>query len=122
MNLPNITSADFLPLLPALLLVLSASILLLSEVFLSANSSRTYQAVLTAGTAVLGGIISVWLMFQPAQHVFLGYAVLDPFSSFLSLTLCVGLGLAALSAAGFLHRRGAERGEFYALMLFASAA
>jgi NADH-quinone oxidoreductase subunit N len=121
MNLPNITSADFLPLLPALLLVLSASILLLSEVFLSATSSRAYQAVLTAGTAVVGGIISVWLMFQPAQHVFLGYAVLDPFSSFLSLTLCVGLGLAALSAAGFLHRRGAERGEFYALMMFATA-
>jgi NADH-quinone oxidoreductase subunit N len=121
MNLPNITSADFLPLLPALLLVLSASILLLSEVFLSATSSRAYQAVLTAGTAVVGGIVSVWLMFQPAQQVFLGYAVLDPFSSFLSLTLCVGLGLAALSAAGFLHRRGAERGEFYALMMFATA-
>ena len=60
-------------------------------------------------------------MFQPAQKVFLGYAVLDPFSSFLSLTLCVGLGLAALSSAGFLHRRGAERGEFYALMMFATA-
>jgi len=121
MILPNITSADFLPLLPAILLVLGASILLLSEVFLSATSSRAYQAVLTAGTAVLGSIISVWLMFQPAQQVFLGYAVLDPFSSFLSLILCVGLGLAALSAAGFLHRRGAERGEFYALMMFATA-
>jgi NADH-quinone oxidoreductase subunit N len=121
MNLPNITPADFLPLLPAILLVLGASILLLSEVFLSATSSRAYQAVLTAGTAVAGGIVSVWLMFQPAQQVFLGYAVLDPFSSFLSLILCVGLGLAALSAAGFLHRRGAERGEFYALMMFATA-
>jgi NADH-quinone oxidoreductase subunit N len=121
MNLPNITSADFLPLLPAILLVLSGCVLLLSEVFLSATSSRAYQAVLTAATAVGGGVISVWLMFQPAQQVFLGYAVLDPFSSFLSLILCVGLGLAALSAAGFLHRRGAERGEFYALMLFATA-
>jgi NADH-quinone oxidoreductase subunit N len=121
MNLPNITSADFLPLLPAILLVLGASVLLLSEVFLSATSSRAYQAVLTAGTAVAGSIVSVWLMFQPAQHVFMGYAVLDPFSSFLSLILCVGLGLAALSAVGFLHRRGAERGEFYALMMFATA-
>jgi NADH-quinone oxidoreductase subunit N len=121
MNLPTITSADFLPLLPAILLVLGASVLLLSEVFLSATSSRAYQAVFTALTATLGGIVSVWLMIQPAQQVFLGYAVLDPFSSFLSLTICVGLGLAALSAAPFLHKRGAERGEFYALMLFASA-
>lgn len=121
MNLPNITSADFLPLLPAILLVAGACVLLLSEVFLSATSSRAYQAVLTAGTAAVGGILSVWLMFQPAQKVFLGYAVLDPFSSFLSLTLCVGLALAALSATAFLHRRGAERGEFYALMMFATA-
>jgi NADH-quinone oxidoreductase subunit N len=60
-------------------------------------------------------------MFKPARLVFLGYAVLDPFSSFLSLTLCVGLALAALSAAPFLHKRGAERGEFYALMLFATS-
>lgn len=121
MNLPNITSADFLPLLPAILLVLGASVLLLSEVFLSPTSSRSYQAVFTAITAALGGTVSVWLMFKPAQPVFLGYAVLDPFSSFLSLTICVGLGLAALSAASFLHKRGAERGEFYALMMFASA-
>ncbi|WP_224361308.1 NADH-quinone oxidoreductase subunit N [Hyalangium versicolor] len=121
MNLPNITSADFLPLLPAIIMVLGACVLLLSEVFLSATSSRAYQAVLTAGTAVVGAVVSVWLMFKPAQLVFLGYAVLDPFSSFLSLILCVGLGLAALSAAAFLHKRGAERGEFYALMLFATA-
>ncbi|HYH95887.1 NADH-quinone oxidoreductase subunit N [Hyalangium sp.] len=121
MILPNITSADFLPLLPAIILVVGASILLLSEVFLSATSSRGYQAVMTAGTALAGGIVSVWLIFQPAQQVFLGYAVLDPFSSFLSFILCLSLGLAALSATGFLHRRGAERGEFYALMMFATA-
>ncbi|MBN1203685.1 MAG: NADH-quinone oxidoreductase subunit N, partial [Myxococcaceae bacterium] len=121
MNLPNITSADFLPLLPTLLMVAAACVLLLSEVFLSATSSRAYQAVLTAITAVAGGAASVWLMFQPPQEVFLGYAVLDPFSSFLSFIICVGLALAALSSTGFLQKRGAERGEFYALMLFASA-
>ncbi len=121
MNLPNITPADFLPLLPALLMVAGACVLLLSEVFLAATSSRAYQAVLAAATASAGALVSVWLMFQPPRQVFLGYAVLDPFSSFLSFIICVGLALAALSSAGFLHRRGAERGEFYALMLFASA-
>ncbi|MDY7226897.1 NADH-quinone oxidoreductase subunit N [Hyalangium rubrum] len=118
---PNISSADFLPLLPAIIMVVGACVLLLSEVFLSATASRGYQAVLTAATAAAGGVVSVWLMFQPAQQVFLGYGVLDPFSSFMSFVICVGLGLAALSAAGFLRKRGAERGEFYALMLFASA-
>ena len=45
----------------------------------------------------------------------------DPFSAFLSLIVCVGLGLSVLLAAGFLRHRNAERGEFYALMLFGGA-
>ena len=121
MNLPNLSLADFLPLLPAILLVVSACILLLSEVFLSATSSRAYQAVLTVVTAVAAGVVALSVMFEPPREVMLGFGVLDPFSSFLTFVVCVGLALAALSSVGFLRRRGAERGEFYALMLFASA-
>ncbi|MBN9688186.1 MULTISPECIES: NADH-quinone oxidoreductase subunit N [unclassified Corallococcus] len=121
MNLPNLTLADFLPMLPAIIMVVAASVLLLSEVFLSATASRGYQAVLTVVAAVASGAVAVGLMFEPPQEVFLGFGVLDPFSSFLTLVVSVGLGLAALSAVGFLRKRGAERGEFYALMLFASA-
>ena len=121
MNLPNLVLADFLPLLPAIIMVVGACILLLSEVFLSATSSRAYQAVLTVVTAVAAGAVAVTVMFEPPREVMLGFGVLDPFSSFLTLVVCIGLGLAALGAVGFLRRRGAERGEFYALMLFASA-
>ncbi|MBU8896293.1 NADH-quinone oxidoreductase subunit N [Corallococcus sp. H22C18031201] len=121
MTLPNITLADFLPLLPALIMVVGASILLLSEVFLSSSASRGYQAVLTVATAVASGLTALGLMFEPPHAVFLGYGVLDPFSSFLTLVVCVGLALAALASVSFLRKRGAERGEFYALMLFASA-
>ncbi|WP_164008028.1 NADH-quinone oxidoreductase subunit N [Pyxidicoccus trucidator] len=121
MNLPNLSLADFLPLLPAIIMVVGASILLLSEVFLSATSSRAYQAVLTVVTAVAAGGVALSVMFEPAQEVMLGFGVLDPFSSFLTFVVCVGLALAALSSVSFLRKRGAERGEFYALMLFASA-
>ncbi|PTL76401.1 NADH-quinone oxidoreductase subunit N [Vitiosangium sp. GDMCC 1.1324] len=121
MNLPNLTSADFLPLLPAIILVLGACILLVSEVYLSASSSRGYQAVLSTATSVIAGIASLAMLFQPAREVFLGFGALDPFSSFLSFIVCVALALASLTSAGFLRKRGAERGEFYALMLFAGA-
>ena len=50
-----------------------------------------------------------------------GYAVLDPFSSWMTAMVCLGTGLAVLLSAGFLKHRNAERGEFYALMLFAAA-
>ncbi|MFP2962625.1 NADH-quinone oxidoreductase subunit N [Myxococcus sp. 1LA] len=121
MNLPNLSLADFLPLLPAIIMVVGASILLLSEVFLSATASRAYQAVLTVVTAVAAGATALSTMFEPPQEVMLGFGVLDPFSSFLTFVVCVGLALASLSSVSFLRKRGAERGEFYALMLFASA-
>ncbi|HYO58001.1 NADH-quinone oxidoreductase subunit N [Archangium sp.] len=121
MNPPNLTSADFLPMLPAIILVLGACVLLLSEVFLSASSSRGYQAVLSTATSVIAGIVSLSLLAEPAREVFLGFGALDPFSSFLTFIVCVSLALASLTSAGFLRKRGAERGEFYALMLFAGA-
>jgi NADH-quinone oxidoreductase subunit N len=121
MNIPNLTWADFLPLLPAIIMTVGASILLLSEVFLTATSSRGYQAVLSTAAAVLAGVVALGTMFEAPREVFLGYGVMDPFSSFLTFVICVGLALASLSAAGFLRRRGAERGEFYALMHFAAA-
>ena len=121
MNLPNLTSADFLPLLPAIILVVGACVLLLSEVFLSATSSRGYQAVLSTATSVIAGIVSLSLLGEPAREVFLGFGAMDPFSSFLTFIVCVSLALASLTSAGFLRKRGAERGEFYALMLFAGA-
>ncbi len=122
--IPNLTAADFLPLWPALVLSLAGIVLLLSEVFLSATKPegvRTYQALLTVAASGGAGGIALSLVFEPARPVFLGFAVLDPFSSFLTAVVCLGLGLTALLADGFLRTRQAERGEFYALMLFAAA-
>jgi NADH-quinone oxidoreductase subunit N len=121
MNLPTLISADFLPLIPAIILVVGACVLLLSEVFLTPTSSRGYQAVLAAATSVIAGLVSLGILFEPAREVFLGFGVLDPFSSFLTFIVCVALALATLSSAAFLRKRGAERGEFYALMLFSGA-
>ncbi len=124
--IPNLTAADFLPLWPAVVLSLAGMVLLLSEVFLKATkregeSVRTYQAVFTVGAAVLAGVLALSLTFEPARAVFLAFAVLDPFSSFITAVACLGLALTALLSDGFLRQRQAERGEFYALLLFATA-
>jgi NADH-quinone oxidoreductase subunit N len=124
--IPNLTSIDFLPLWPAMVLSLAGILLLLSEVFLSGTKTegqgvRTYQALLTVAASGAAGGIALSLIFEPARPVFLGFAVLDPFSSFLTAVVCLGLGLVALLSDGFLRTREAERGEFYALLLFAAA-
>lgn len=120
MNIPEITSADLLPLWPAMVLSLGAILLLMSEVFLS-TASRTYQSVIACGTAVIAGIVAFRLAGEAPRGIFLGFGALDPFSSLMTAVVCLATALAALASAGFLHQRHAERGEFYALMLFAAA-
>ena len=120
MTIPVFTYDDFLPVMPAATLAAGAMVLMLSEVFLT-SQARTYQAVVAVISAVLAGALALRNAFEPARAVLQGFAVLDPFSSFTTVVVCLGAALAAMLSAGFLKHRNAERGEFYALMLFASA-
>jgi len=119
-NIPHFTFQDALPVLPTGVLVVGAIVLLMSEVFLS-TQQRTYQAVIATLTALLAGAVGMMNAFEPARAVLQGYVVLDPFSSWMTVLVCLGTALASLLSAGFLKHRNAERGEFYALMLFAAA-
>lgn len=120
MNIPTLTFSDFQPVLPAATLVVGAVVLMLSEVFLT-TAHRTYQALLAALTTLVAGGLAMANAFEPARAVLQGYAVLDPFSSWLTVMVCVGTVLAVFLSSGFLKHRNAERGEFYALVLFAAA-
>ena len=108
---------DFAALLPVAILVAGGLTLLLSEVFLT-TSRRGYQAGLTvlfaAAAALAAGL-------APARGLFGGQAASDGFAAFVTVTVCAGLALSALVGAGWLHARGIERGEFYALALFGSS-
>jgi NADH-quinone oxidoreductase subunit N len=111
-------TADFAALLPAVILVLGAIVLLMSEVFLT-TGGRGYQAALTVATAVFAAVAAI--VTPPVGRIFAGQAVVDAFSVFITVTVCGGVVLAALAAAPWLKARGAERGEFYALTLFAAS-
>lgn len=120
LNTPTVTMFDLHVVLPAAALVFGAIVLMLSEVFLS-SPNRTYMAVIALVTSGIAGVVALNNAFEPARLVLQGFAVIDPFSSFMTVMVCLGTGLASLLAAGFLKHRNAERGEFYALMLFAAA-
>jgi NADH-quinone oxidoreductase subunit N len=117
---PDLSLHDFLPVLPAVTLTLGAIIVLLSEVFLS-SKSRAHQAPLTVVSALLAMAFSINAAFEPSREVLQGFAALDPFGSWNSAMVSLAVALAALLSAGFLKHRNAERGEFYALMLFGGA-
>src|SRR5215813_5969755 len=118
--LPTLTATDFVPLWPALILSAGACLVLLSEVFLS-SASRSFQAPLTVASTVLAAVVAGATVFSAPADVFRGFVALDPFGSLVSLVICVGVGLSALLAPAFLRGRQAERGEFYALLLFGGA-
>ncbi len=120
MNIPNFTLNDFLPVMPAGALVAGAIALMLSEVFLT-TANRSYQAIFAAIFSAFAGTIAVSNAFEPSRLVLQGFAVLDPFSSWTTAMVCLATFLAVLLSSGFLKHRNAERGEFYALMLFAAA-
>jgi NADH-quinone oxidoreductase subunit N len=110
-------TGDFVAMLPLGILTLGALVLLLSEVFLT-SARRGYQAWLAVASAVLAALAAVAM--PPVGRVFGGQAVVDSFSVFVTVTVCGGLVLSALVGAPWLDARGAERGEFYALALFAA--
>src|SRR5919197_6509672 len=111
-------AADFAALLPIGILVMGALVLLMSEVFLT-SGGRGYQAALTVLTAALAAVAA--LTATPAGRIFGGQAVIDSFSVFVTVTVCAAVALSALVGAPWLKARLAERGEFYALALFAAS-
>ena len=108
---------DFAALLPVAILVMGGLVLLLSEVFLT-SGRRSYQAALTVLVAAAAGASALG---QPTRALFGGQAASDGFATFVSVTVCAGLALSAVVGAGWLHARGAERGEYYALALFGTS-
>jgi len=113
----GLPTADLAAMIPVAILTVGALVLLLSEVFLTSDR-RGYQAGLTVATAAIAAIAA--MAVPPAGRIFGGQAVVDAFSVFITVTVCGGLALTTLVGAPWLAARGAERGEFYALTLFAA--
>ena len=109
---------DFVALVPVAILASGGLLLLLTEVFL-ASTRRGYQAGLTVVTALLAAAAAI--LMPPSGAVFGGQATVDAFSVFVTVIICAGVALSALTSAGWLQARDAERGEFYALTLFAAS-
>ncbi len=109
---------DFAALAPVAILAAGALALLLSEVFLT-SQRRAYQSGVTLVTALVAAVSAV--VVPPAGAVFGGQATIDAFSVFVTVVICLGVGLSALVSTGWLHARDAERGEYYALTLFAAS-
>ncbi len=80
-------------------------------------------AVGAASTLFAGGAFAgcVWMYGVeriPGAASLAPWLILDPFTLFFDVLLCLGGAIAALLAGGYMPEHGLERGEFYALILF----
>ena len=118
--LPSFSLQEFSPLLPAILLAIGAMVLMLTEAF-SVSKSRGYQAILSATVAAVAGYLAFQNTQLPAGLIMNGRGVTDGFSSWITVIVCLAAAMSSLLAFGFFRQRNTERGEFYALLLFAAA-
>ena len=111
-----------LALSPLLVVGIGALLLMLAEVFSSRQGGLALGAaiVLFTGAAFAGAVWMFGIERVPETALVAPYLLLDRFSLFFDMVLCLGGGLAALLAGGYLAEHRIERGEFYALILFAT--
>jgi NADH-quinone oxidoreductase subunit N len=99
-----------------------ALLLMLAEAFTRRGGGFALGAatVLIAGAAFAG---AVWMYDVTRLHdaaALAPWLIIDRFTLFFDMLLCLGGALAALLAGGYLPEHQIERGEFYPLLLFAT--
>jgi NADH-quinone oxidoreductase subunit N len=104
---------------PLLLLVAAGLSIMLVDAF---SEERSELALVTAVSLFLGAALAGAMLVggdvAPAPEVVTRYLAVDQFGLFFDVVICVGAGLSALLAGGYLKEHGFERGEFYVLIIF----
>ena len=109
---------DLVGVAPLLLLVVAGLSIMLVDAF---SKDRAGLALTTAmslfAAAAVSGMVAVRGDIA-APELITRYLAVDELGLFFDVVICVGAGLSALLAGGYLKEHGLERGEFYVLLIF----
>ncbi len=111
-------ATDLVGVAPLLLLVAAGLSIMLIDAF---SKDRAGLALTTAmslfAAATISGAVAVRGDFGAPEQI-TRYLAIDQLGLFFDVVICVGAGLSALLAGGYLKEHGLERGEFYVLLIF----
>jgi NADH-quinone oxidoreductase subunit N len=104
---------------PLLLLVGAGLAIMLVDAF---STERSELALVTAASLFAGAALAGSMLasgdLPAAPELVTRYLAVDRLGLFFDVVICVGGGLSALLAGGYLREHGLERGEFYVLLIF----
>lgn len=107
---------------PLVVLGVGALLLMMADAFAKTRRGLALGAtVVFAASAAFA--MAVWLYGVDrldGTAAFAPWLLVDRFSLFFDVLLCLGGALASLLAGGYLREHGLERGEFYVLVLFST--
>ena len=111
-----------LALSPLLVVGIAALLLMLVEAFSTRRGGLALGAavVLFSAAAFAGALWMLGLDELGDLSLLRPWLVIDHFTLYFDMLLCLGGAIAALLGGGYLREHRIERGEFYALLLFAT--
>jgi len=111
-------TAQLFPLLPTIILVLAGMLIMLLEPFTSRGKKSSMAHIAIIAAAVAAYCLSFQWNTQP-RTTFRGMFVVDNYSVFFQWIFLVITGVSVLISIRFNERESINRGEYYALLLFA---
>ncbi|MFH0777316.1 MAG: NADH-quinone oxidoreductase subunit N [Candidatus Eisenbacteria bacterium] len=119
-NLPSgSTDLGFQAALPFTLVVFSAVLVVLVDLFLDASRKRLLPWLSILGLVAPAAVLGAW--WGREVNGFGGVVGLDKLSSFFELLFLLGTLLVILVSSSYARRENVERGEYYSLLLFATS-
>ncbi len=110
--------ADYIPLLPQIILIVGGMIVMLMEPFTAPErKGRLGQVAVVAAALAAYSLRFLWS--SRARTVFSGMLIVDNFSIFFQWLFLVITGITVIVSLRFNERESTNRGEYYALLLFA---
>ncbi len=112
----NIPLPDLTPIIPEIIMSIVTCALLTVEVFVK-DKTKDFLGIICIGTA-----LAVMYMIPMSQGVtFGGMFISDGYSSYFKFIFLISLILTILISFKFIQREDAEFGEYYSLLMFATA-
>ncbi len=115
----EIPALNFAAIMPQSIVIFTALVVLVAEL-ISPPGRRRHLAYLSLFGVFVAAVASV-IVWDGRAPAFQKMAVADGYALFLNVVFLVTAALSLLLSAHYLEREGIDQGEYYALLLFATA-